>query len=250
MKSLIIYCFPHYGIVDNNYELIKRLIKSKSIEQVVIACPSLYIFGSALHNSSLRSQLIDLNASFIVCFFDACWLTIPFWQILNANRLLSFAVSFSFFEQLITKISWKYKFERFVSLCASFTLNWCIKSSSDNLYLTDITQFFKKNVYRFFESINATSIISVPHGVSLPGSSVNQIEHSIEIHSFSWTVYLYTPLWSDFFQKKYNLSSSDISICGIPKHWRLITPLSSSRLHLLNSTPLIITLCSRLESHD
>ena len=45
----------------------------------------------------------------------------------------------------------------------------------------------------------------------------------MEMHSFSWTVYLYTPLWSDFFQRKYNLSSSDISICGIPGHWPLIT---------------------------
>ena len=241
MKSLIIYCFPHYGIVDNNYELIKSLIKSNSVEQVVIACPSLYILGSALQNSSLRSQLIDLNASFIVCFFDACWLTIPFWRILNARRLLSFAVKFSFFERLITRFFWKYKFEYLVNLFASLTLNCCFKSSSENLHLSDVTQFSKRNVHRFFESINATSIISVPHGVSLPGSSVAKIDHFLERHSISWTVYLYTPLWIDLFQRKYNLASSDIFICGIPKHWPLVTSCS----HLKSSSPLRITLCSR-----
>ena len=71
----------------------QRLIKSKSVEQVVIACPS-YIFLGLLWKS-LRSQLIDLNASSI-CFFDACWLTIPFWQILNATRLLSLPLVFLF----------------------------------------------------------------------------------------------------------------------------------------------------------
>lgn len=243
MSSLIIFCYPHYGIIDNNYDLIKKIFSSHKVDEIVVACPSLSILLAALDNSSLQSQLIELNTSLLVCFFDSFWFKFSLSRFTSfQKKSLPLLNKFFLIESRIVWFLKRLKLTSLASLFKDLSLKWCVSRSSADIFISDITQHVKYHVREFFKSLRVESMISIPHGVSLPA----QIDISPDCQYFNssiqWSVYIHTPLWLTLFKDKYLLSSSDITVCGIPKHWPLGYPKT---FYAPKKSSLTFVLCSR-----
>ena len=242
MASLLLYCYPHYGLIDNNFDLIKKIHAQYSLNEFVIAIPSSSILLPLLHNSSLQRQLSELNPSLLVCLFNSVWVKFSLSQFILIQKFLPFVKTLSFVETRMSLHLMRMNIKNLIKSFRDLTLGFCFARSPSDVFISDITQYEKEHVREFFDLLRATSIISIPHGVSLPANGDSTAKYISSKPSILWLVYIHTHLWLTSFREKYHLNSSHLVVCGIPKHWSLSSPKSTK---FPEHSSLQVVLCSR-----
>ena len=242
MSILLLYCYPHYGIIDNNFDLLKKIYAKYSLNEFVVAIPSSSILLALSRNSSLQHQLFELNTTLLVCFLGSFWIKISFARFSLVRKYLFFTIKILSIEKCITRMLIRLRLKNLTGFFRKLTLISVLPRNSSDIFVSDITQYEKEDVREFFDCLSVDSIISIPHGVSLPVHVDSPYQNVSFKRRIFWTVYIHTHIWSILFQKKYYLNASSIIVSGIPKHWSLGPPQYSS---MSKDPPFLFVLCSR-----